>query len=98
MQTVTTEQTTVVEAMAAADFRLAPMGGNIEAWRRDVAPNQHVLITCGEDGCDTFGDPDAEEWLACAYFHDRPEYVEGEDNGAVTLADALAWAASRAQQ
>lgn len=89
-------ETQIIETMTAADFRLAPMGGNCEAWRRDLAPDQYVLITCGEDGCDTIGDPDAEEWLACAYFHDRPEEAVGDDNGPVTLADALAWAMARA--
>lgn len=41
-------ETEILEMMTAADFRRETMGGNIEAWRRDIAPDHYVLVAFGD--------------------------------------------------
>lgn len=98
-ETVTFTEAETIEHMQAHGFKLANMGGNCEAWRRDISGGRHILITCGEDGQDVWGDWCADEWLVCLYSDEHPEESEGQDNGPMVLSEALetadVWAAKR---
>jgi hypothetical protein len=64
-------ETSIIELMAAADFRREAMGGNVEAWRRDIAQDHYVLVSFG-DG-EAFGPLKGDGWSWGSYLGDQTE-------------------------